>query len=152
MFPEKKSFGSRKKAWVLEEKLQVWLVITSWKRSFEFEVLWYVRNEDFFRQNRNFVTGIEASFWGWKLRFQLVKTIQIRGFVSNLLLQLKFKALFPESKLRFWNRSLNAWKEAKYGVFSGPYSVQIQENTDEKKLRIWTLFTQCFFRDSKLRC
>ena len=24
-----------------------------------------------------------------------------------------------------------------------PYSVQIQENTDQKKLRIWTLFTQC---------
>ena len=23
------------------------------------------------------------------------------------------------------------------------YSVQIQENTDEKKLRIWTFFTQC---------
>ena len=22
-----------------------------------------------------------------------------------------------------------------------PYSVQIQENTDQKKLRIWTLFT-----------
>ena len=24
-----------------------------------------------------------------------------------------------------------------------PYSVQIRENTDQKKLRIWTLFTQC---------
>ena len=24
-----------------------------------------------------------------------------------------------------------------------PYSVQIQDNTDRKKLRIWTLFTQC---------
>ena len=24
-----------------------------------------------------------------------------------------------------------------------PYSVRIQENTDQKKLRIWTLFTQC---------
>ena len=24
------------------------------------------------------------------------------------------------------------------------YSVRIQENTDQKKLRIWTLFTQCF--------
>ena len=23
------------------------------------------------------------------------------------------------------------------------YSVRIQENTDQKKLRIWTLFTQC---------
>ena len=25
---------------------------------------------------------------------------------------------------------------------NSPYSVQIQENTDQKKLRIWTLFTQ----------
>ena len=24
-----------------------------------------------------------------------------------------------------------------------PYSVQMRENTDQKKLRIWTLFTQC---------
>ena len=24
-----------------------------------------------------------------------------------------------------------------------PYSVRIQENTEQKKLRIWTLFTQC---------
>ena len=50
------------------------------------------------------------------------------------------------------------WKESKYGVFlvrvflysyyigdllsKSPYSVQMQENTDQKKLRIWTLFTQ----------
>ena len=24
-----------------------------------------------------------------------------------------------------------------------PYSVQIQKNTNQEKLRIWTLFTQC---------
>ena len=52
------------------------------------------------------------------------------------------------------------WKVTICGVFSGPYfpvfglntyrvlrsksrySVQIKENTDQKKLRIWTLFTQ----------
>ena len=36
-------------------------------------------------------------------------------------------------------------RESKYGVFSGPYfpvSDSIQESTDQKKLRIWTLFTQ----------
>ena len=45
-------------------------------------------------------------------------------------------------------------KVSKYGSFSGPYfpvlglirrltvSVRIQENMDQKKLRIWTLFTQ----------
>ena len=47
-----------------------------------------------------------------------------------------------------------AWKVSKYGGFfypyfpvfglnTEPYSVRIQENTDKKKLRIWTLFTQC---------
>ena len=55
--------------------------------------------------------------------------------------------------------NLTVWKVSKYGVFSGPYfplfrlnteiyskspySVGIQENTDQKKLCIWTLFTQC---------
>ena len=40
---------------------------------------------------------------------------------------------------------------SKYGVFSGVslrieselYSVRMRENTDQKKLRIWTLFAQC---------
>ena len=36
-----------------------------------------------------------------------------------------------------------AWKVPKYGVFSGPYSVRLRENTDQKELRIRTLFTQC---------
>ena len=34
------------------------------------------------------------------------------------------------------------WKVFKYGVFLGPYSVQMPENTDKRKIRIWTLFTQ----------
>ena len=61
------------------------------------------------------------------------------------------------------NLVTTAWKVSKYGVFSGPYfpafglntkinsinirkypySVWKQENTDQKKPRIWTLFTQC---------
>ena len=36
------------------------------------------------------------------------------------------------------------WKESKYGVFSGPYSFQIWENTDQKKLCIWIPFAQWF--------
>ena len=31
------------------------------------------------------------------------------------------------------------------GLTKFPYSAQIQENTDQKKLRIWTFFTQCGF-------
>ena len=39
-----------------------------------------------------------------------------------------------------------AWKVSKYGIFSGTlflYSDWILENTGQKNLRIWTLFTQC---------
>ena len=58
------------------------------------------------------------------------------------------------------SRPFTVWKVSKYGVFSGlyfptfgldterysisPYSVWMRENTEQKKLRIWTLFTQCF--------
>ena len=33
------------------------------------------------------------------------------------------------------------WKVSKYGVLSGPYSVQIQENMEQKKFRIWLFLT-----------
>ena len=46
-------------------------------------------------------------------------------------------------------KKLTAWKVSKYGVSSGPYSVQIRENTDQKKLRIWELFAQY---TSVIRC
>ena len=35
-----------------------------------------------------------------------------------------------------------AWKVLKYGAFSGPYFPAFGLNTDQRKLRIWTLFTQ----------
>ena len=31
------------------------------------------------------------------------------------------------------------------------YSIRIQENTDQKKLRIWTFFTQCCFYFTRLK-
>ena len=57
-----------------------------------------------------------------------------------------------------------AWKLSKYGVISGPYfpafglitesisldSVQMQESTDQKLLRIWTIFTQCKRRENQI--
>ena len=57
--------------------------------------------------------------------------------------------------------AFTALKVSKYGVFSGPhfpvlglntkiYGVNpIQENTDQRKLRIWTLLSQCFERIQK---
>ena len=32
-------------------------------------------------------------------------------------------------------------------IRKSPYSVRIQENTDQKQIRIWTLFTQCILTD-----
>ena len=51
-----------------------------------------------------------------------VKSVQIRNF--------------------FWSVSSHIWTE--YGDLRGKsqYSVRIRENTDQKKLRLWTLFTQ----------
>ena len=31
-----------------------------------------------------------------------------------------------------------------FGLNTEIYSVRVQENTDQKKLRIWTFFTQCY--------
>ena len=37
---------------------------------------------------------------------------------------------------------ITAWEVSKYGVFSGPYFPAFGLNTDQKKLRLWTLFKQ----------
>ena len=44
------------------------------------------------------------------------------------------------------------WKVSKYGVFSSPYSVQIQGNMDQKNLCIWILFTQRNDLEDNLEC
>ena len=56
-------------------------------------------------------------------RWHCVKSVQIRSF--------------------FW--SVFSCIRTEYGDWrsKSPYSVQIQENADQKKFRIWTLFTQC---------
>ena len=53
--------------------------------------------------------------------------------------------------------TITAWKVSWYGVISGPYfpvfglnSIRTQENTDQKKLRIWTLFTQCIIYNQSI--
>ena len=45
-------------------------------------------------------------------------------------------------ELKVWVKN-TAWKESKHGVFSISYSPAFGLNTDQKKLRIWTLFMQC---------
>ena len=43
----------------------------------------------------------------------------------------------------FWSVFSCIWTEYGDLLRKSLYSVQIQENADQKKLRIWTLFTQC---------
>ena len=60
---------------------------------------------------------------------------------------------FKEKKDGFFLKESNVRKVSKYEFFSGPYfsefglnteiyKERIRENTDQKKLRIWTLFRQ----------
>ena len=80
------------------------------------------------------------------------------SFFIEILWWLLLKALLQYSKVSCGVCSLishlhvlsiliknTAWKVFKYWVFSDPYSVRVRENTDQKKLCIWTLFTDCFF-------
>ena len=61
----------------------------------------------------------------------------------------KFTSATIKLLKKLYKFNFTAWKVSKYGVFVVhiflyPYSIQIQENTDHKKLRICTLFTQRF--------
>ena len=55
--------------------------------------------------------------------FHCVKSVQIRVF--------------------FWSVFSCIWTEYGDSLRKSPYSVRMQENADQKKLRIWTFFTQC---------
>ena len=50
----------------------------------------------------------------------------------------------------FWYVFSCIWTEYGDLLCESPYSFRIQENKDQKKLRIWTLFTQWLFRQEKL--
>ena len=63
------------------------------------------------------------SHWLILLSFHCVKSVQIRNF--------------------FWSVFSCIWTEYGEILHISPYSVRMRENTDQKKLRIWTLFTQC---------
>ena len=50
----------------------------------------------------------------------------------------------------FWYVFSCIWTEYGDLLRESPYSLRIQENTDQKKHRIWILFMQCIFRQAKL--
>ena len=63
------------------------------------------------------------------MSYEVVPTLKQRCVPVGLNLHQRFSLINADD--------YTARKVSKYGVFSGPYSVRIQENTDQKKLRIW---------------
>ena len=62
----------------------------------------------------------------------------------------RFMEVLIDYLCKKWPFSLisTAWKMSEYGVilvYIFLYSDWIQENMDQEKLRIWTLFRQCYF-------
>ena len=91
----------------------------------------------------NLTNKIVSKFWQTKvfLAFQNHDELKFSFVTFN------YKSYF----ITLIRGAATALKGSKYGVFSGfsgdlirksPYSAWIQENTDQKKLRIWTLSTQ----------
>ena len=73
-------------------------------------------------------------FW----RLQMVWKRNMRITTSNIFV-LKGR---PKHKFFSIDITLITWKVSKYGVFSSPYFPAFGPNTDQKNLRISTLFTQ----------
>ena len=104
--------------------------------------------------------GLEARwswYWGWShlVRFCLPKCWGIP--FKKVAICCDFIICYSYQKVKClclkhdWNNGrrmrYTAWKLPKYGVFSGPYFPVFglnTGNTDQKKLRIWTLFTQWY--------
>ena len=77
---------------------------------------------------------------------KIVKTPFVLIIENYEMVSLKF--LWPGHLKRIAQASNHCVKSVKYGIFSGPYfpySVRMRKNTDQKKLRFWTLFTQWIY-------
>ena len=68
-----------------------------------------------------------------KSRVHCLKSVQIRSF---------FWSVFSCIRTEYGDLLRKSCIRTEYGdlLRKSPYSVRIQENTDQKKLRIWTLF------------
>ena len=80
-------------------------------------------------------------------KFQLLKHFS-HGRETSLFLNNQHCVKCVQIRNFFW--SVFSRIRTEYGEIRSisPYSVRMRENTDQKKLRIWTLFTQC--KDTEL--
>ena len=101
-------------------------MVTSFIR-YLFKKIWFLvfqikmKNEKW-TSNLNFNVQL---FWKSKNHFQCVKSVQLQSFL--------------------WSVFSRMWTEYREILCISPYSVRMQENTDQKKLCMWTLFPQCLF-------
>ena len=109
----------------------------------------------------------KENFWFRKPVFTFLLSvhniIRLSSYEQVCLMNLHFERYFSHHRKNYGRsiyrnvtllKTLTAWKKAKYGVFSciwteyghllrkSAYTVWIRENTDQKKLCIWRLFTQ----------
>ena len=94
--------------------------------------------------------------------------LRLHSLIFSLLDPASFSLESYHTVTRVFAFTCTAWKVSICRVFSGPYfpafglnterylrispySVRARKNTDQKKLRIWTLFTQCDYTESKNR-
>ena len=101
-------------------------MVTSFIR-YLFKKIWFLvfqikmKNEKW-TSNLNFNVQL---FWKSKNHFHCVKSVQLQSFL--------------------WSVFSRMWTEYREILCISPYSVRMQENTDQKKLCMWTLFPQCLF-------
>ena len=83
--------------------------------------------------------------WLWtnKWRLELVFNIALSNYFHTKTKQ-NAKDFYQQLLLNLWSLSLREkYPSTEYFLLCiSPYSVRIWENTDQKKLRIWTLVTQ----------
>ena len=119
---------SRLQAWwmqPLEHRLYVWF--TNYDPALKFRT--GIANNRTIREcTGNYLLG---SFETLKIKpaLRCVESVHIRSF--------------------FWSVFSGIRAECGEIIRISPYSVRMWENTDQKELRIWTLFTQCWFTREK---
>ena len=95
----------------------------------------------------------------WYMRYEIrfdhfpVPLAATRAMLKIILLVLFCSDFLHEDETAIGLKSENtdtAWKVSKYGVSSGLYCPVLGLNTDQRKLRIWTLFTQWDFWEKLL--
>ena len=114
-----------------------------------FQRIWSHLLEKSSIENFIFCTVTEVQIWrsntnfpAWELLFFRFPRLK---YISNRIFDL-FQLLHCMRRVQIWSFFWSVFSCVRTGygdlILESPYSVWIQKNTDQKKLRIWTFFTQ----------